>query len=263
MELPASFAIYLMTPPRQAPKAQQYGLTAAHMTYRIGGGPHLFRTQGPVAARGGILVADHQGYDGRGNPDALCQEILRECAARSFTGVFFDFEGPPMPVLRRAVEHLAPAFQKRRWNLYVPESYACAAPAVKVVIPTALSGGSLKQRLGQAAQTYGAQRVALGLEWVAEDFTLPAMSGGGRHLEWEELERLRGQRAPAVYFSDELCAHYFTYMHTGQSAHFTLFDDPSSMAKKLYVAAALGIHEAFLPDPQREDFLKELFSPEP
>ena len=263
MELPERFAIYLMTPPQQFSKAQQYGLTPAHMTYRIGGGPHLFRTQGPVAARGGIMVADHQGYDGHGNPDTLCQEIVRECAARGFSGVFFDFEGTPLPLLRRVVEHLAPIFQKRRWSLYVPESYACNSPAVKIVIPTALSGGSLKQRLSQAVQSYGADRVVLGLEWVAEDFTLPAMSGSGRHLDWEELDRLRRQRSPAVYFSDELCAHYFTYMHTGQSAHFALFDDPSSMAKKLYVASALGICEAFLPDPQREDFLQELLSPGP
>lgn len=260
MELPENFKLHLMTPPQQVSKAQQYGMTPAYMTYRIGGGPHLFRTQSAVSARGGIMVADHEGYDGLGNPEALCQEILRECAARGFQGVFCDFEGAPLPVLRRALEHLAPVFPKRHWSLYVPESYALSAPAVKVVIPTALSGGSLKQRLGQAVETYGAERVALGLEWVAEDFALPAASGSGQSLTWDELEQLKGQRSPAVYFSDELCAHYFTYMHTGQSAHFTLYDDPASMAKKLYVAAALGIREGFLPDPQREDFLRELFS---
>ena len=255
MELPDNVRIYLMTPPQQSSKAQQYGLTPAHMSYRVGGGPHLFRTQGPVAVRGGVMVVDHRGYDGRGNPETFCQEVVRECSARSFLGVFFDFEGAPIPVLRRAVEHLAPIFQRRRWSLYVPESYAISAPAVKVVISTALSGGSLKQRLSQAAQMYGADHIALGLEWVAEDFALPAMSGGGRVLEWEELDRLLQQRSPAVYFSDELCAHYFTYMHTGQSAHFAIYDDASSMAKKLYVASALGIREGFLPEPRREGFL--------
>lgn len=259
MELPEKFTLYLMTPPQQVPRAQQYGLIPAYMTYRIGGGPHLFRTQSTVSARGGVMVADHGGYDGLGNPEALCQEIVRECAARGFQGVFCDFEGPPMPVLRRALEHLAPVFQKRHWSLYVPESYALSAPAVKVVIPTALSGGSLSQRLGQAVQNYGAERVVLGLEWVAEDFTLPAISGEGQRLSWDELDGLLEQRSPAVYFSDELCAHYFTYMHTGQNAHFTLYDDPSSMAKKLFVAAGLGIREGFLPDPQRDGFLRELF----
>lgn len=258
MELPENFTLYLMTPPQQVSKAQQYGLTPAYMTYRVGGGPHLFRTQTAVSTRGGIMVADHGGYDGQGNPEPFCQEVIRECSVRSFQGVFFDFEGPAIPVLRRALEHLAPVFQKRRWSLYVPENYALSSPAVKVVIPTALSGGSLRQRLGQAVQTYGADRTVLGLEWAAEDFTLPAMNGSGQALSWEELERLLRQRSPAVYFSDELCAHYFTYMHTGQSAHFALYDDPASMAKKLFVASGLGIREGFLPDPQRAGALEEL-----
>ena len=261
MELPGNVRLYLMTPPEQPARAQQYGLTPAHMAYRVGGGPHLFRSQSPVSIRGGIMVVDHQGYDGRGNPESFCQEVVRECSARSFQGVFFDFEGAPIPVLRRAVEHLAPIFQRRRWSLYVPESYALSASAVKIVIPTALSGGSLKQRLSQAVQTYGVDHIVLGLEWVAEDFMLPAMSGSGKVLTREELDRLLGQRSPAVYFSDELCAHYFTYMHTGQSAPFVLYDDASSMTKKLYVASALGIREGFLPEPQRESFLQELLSP--
>lgn len=261
MELPENFTLYLMTPPQQVPRAQQYGLTPAYMTYRVGNGPHLFRSQTSVAVRGGILVADHGGFDGAGNPEPFCQEVVRECAARGFQGAFFDFEGPVVPVLRRALELLAPVFQKRHWSLYVPEGYALSAPAVKVVISTALSGGSLRQRLGQAVQAYGPQRVALGLEWVAEDFSLPATSGSGQSLSWEELERLLRQRSPAVYFSDELCAHYFTYMHTGQNAHFTLYDDPASMAKKLFVAAGLGIREGFLPDPQREGALEQLLQP--
>ncbi len=259
MELPESFQLHLMTPPEQASKAAQYALTCAQLAYRVGNGPHLFRTQGTLTRSGGILVADHRGFSGQGNPESFCQEVIRECSARSFQGAFFDFEGPVIPVLKRSVELLAPVFQARRWTLYVPEHYALSSPCVKVVISTALSGGSLRQRLTQVAETYGPERVALGLEWVAEDFTLPAPDGSGTHLEQEDLDRLLAQRSPAVYFSDELCAHYFTYMHTGQNAHFTLYDDPSSMAKKLFVAAGLGIREGFLPDPQRDGFLRELF----
>lgn len=260
MELPENFQLYLMTPPEQASKAARCALTCAQLAYRVGNGPHLFRTQGPLTRPGGILVADHQGFGGQGNPDPFCQEVLRECSARNFQGAFFDFEGPVIPVLKRSVELLAPAFQKRRWTLYVPEGYAVANPCVKVVISTALSGGSLRQRLTQVAETYGPERVALGLEWVAEDFVLPAPDGSGTHLEQEDLDRLLAQRAPAVYFSDELCAHYFTYMPTGQSAHFVLYDNATSMAKKLYIAAAVGIQEGFLPIPQREEELTALLS---
>ncbi len=101
--------------------------------------------------------------------------------------------------------------------------------------------------------------MVLGLEWAAEDFSLPAASGSGQALSWDELERLLAQHGGSAYFSDELCAHYFTYMHTGQSAHFVLYDTPASMAKKLITAAALGIREGFLPDPGRSDYLDQLF----
>lgn len=258
MELPENFKLYLMTPPEQASRAAEYALASAQLAYRVGNGPHLFRTQGPLTRTGGILVADHQGFNGQGNPEAFCQEVVRECAARDFKGAFFDFDGMALPPLKKAVELLAPAFQKRHWTLYVTEPYVIPAPCVKAVIPTALSGGSLRQRLAQVAERYGADHVVLGLEWVAEDFTLPALDGSGERLEQETLDQLLAQRAPAVYFSDDLCAHYFTYMHTGQSAHFVLYDNATSMAKKLYVAAALGIREGFLPIPQRELELKAL-----
>ena len=76
--------------------------------------------------------------------------------------------------------------------------------------------------------------------------------GAGEHHD------LLAQRAPSVYFDPELCAHYFTYMRTGQSAHFVLYDNASSMRKKLVIAAALGIREGFLPLPEREEYLQTL-----
>lgn len=260
MELPQACKLYLMTRPEHSSKGLEYGLTAAHLAYRVGNGPHLFRTQSPVIPRYGVMVVDNGGFDGQGDPGTFCQELLRECAARSFSGVFFDLEGLPSPALKRALELLAPAFQRRRWTLYVPEPYALPSPAAKVVISTALSGGSLRQRLRDAAAAYGPERIALGLEWVAEDFALPALDGAGTHLDREELERLLAERAPAVYFNHDLCAHYFTYMNTGQSAHFILYDDASSMAKKLHIAAELSIREAFLPDPQSDSLLRTLLS---
>ncbi len=258
MALPENFTLYLITPPEQAQRAAKYALPRAQMAYHVGGGPHLFRAQGAAVRTGGILMADHRAFDGRGDPEPFCQEVVRECAARGFQGAFFDFEGRPMPVLRRAVELLAPGFRRRGWSLYVPEGYVTADPCVKAVISTALSGGSLKQRLSQTAETYGPDRVVLGLEWTSEDFTLPAPDGSGSRLSREELDALLERRAPAVYFDQELCAHYFTYMRTGQSAHFVLYDDPASMGKKLRVAAALGIREGFLPLPEREEYLPAL-----
>lgn len=259
MNLPQEFTLYLMAPPDQAMQAGAFSLPIAHMAYRVGGGPHLFCSQRPFAHRGGTMVLECQGFDGRGNPEELCREIMQECTGRGFTGVFCDFEGPVYPVLARAVEGLAPLFAQRKWQLYLPEEYALHAPqTVNAVISTALSGGSLRQRLTEAVERFGPQRVTLGLERVAEDFTLPAASGGGNSLSRQELERLLRERSPAVYFSDELCAHYFTYMIRGQDAHFILYDDTSSLLRKIRVAAGLGITQGFLPYAQADDLLPQL-----
>ena len=65
-------------------------------------------------------------------------------------------------------------------------------------------------------------------------------------------------RAPTVFFSNELCAHYFTYMSKQNGAHFILFDDAGSIRKKLHIARSLGVADAVLAYPQVDDLLPEL-----
>lgn len=252
--------LYLLVPPHLRREAEHYEVTPAHLAYRVGSGPHLFRTQLPTPLRGGIMVLEHRGFDGTGNAETFCQEIVRECAARSFQGVFFDLEGEPVPVLERAIALLTPTFQKRGWMLYIPPCYAPNTTAGKVVIPTALSGGSLRHHLRETIDTYGAERVVLGLQWSREDFLLPAKEGSGTPLSADELNALKQKRRPNIYFSDDLCANYFTYMPTGESPHFVLFDDAASMAKKIDLAREMGIQEAFLPYPDSQEELSVLLS---
>ena len=248
-------ALLVLTPPGQVRAVQAAGLTPAHLAYRVGAGPHLFRSKTPVALRGGVLALDAQGFQGRGEPGPFCQEVLRECAARGFQGVLCAFDGPPIPLLRSAVAELEPLLTRRGWPLYVTEPYA--AGGARVLISSALSGGSLRLRLEEAVERYGRERVVLRVERVAEDFPLPSPGGSGVPLTQEELARRLEERAPAVFFSSELCAHYFTYMEQ-DGAHFVLFDDAGSIRKKLQVAGDLGISRAVLSYPQVEDLLPEL-----
>lgn len=261
MNLPEDLTLYLMAPPDQASAAAGHSLPVAHMAYRVGGGPHLFCSRHPFTHQGGLMVLECTGFDGRGNPEELCREIVQECIGRGFNGVFCDFEGAVYPVLARAVERLAALFEPRGWRLYLPEEYAVRAPKnTFVVIPTALSGGSLRQRLSEALDRFSPRQVVLGLERTAEDFVLPAANGAGTPLAREELARLLRERSPSVYFSDELCAHYFTYMLRNQEAHFILFDDAASISQKLRLAYELGIREGFLPYAQADDLLPQLLT---
>ena len=250
--------LILTVSPQESRAGQETGLTLAHLAYRVGGGPHLFRANLPVAVRGGLMAVDAQGFDGRGEATPFCHEVLRECAARGFTGVVCRFEGRPLPLLAQVTAQLGDLLDKRGWPLYVPEAYGEASDRARVLIPSALSGGSLRQRLEEAAGRYGADRVVLEVERVAQDFFLPSPTGQGTPLSREELRARMDQRSPTVFFSSELCAHYFTYMSRENGAHFILFDDAGSIRKKLQLAAGLGISQALLPYGQVDDLLPQL-----
>ncbi len=254
--------LILAVPPGHAKAAQSAGLPLAHMAYRIGGGPHLFRANMPVAVRGGLMVIDDTGFDGQGEPAPFCHEVLRECAARGFSGVIGRFEGRSGPLLGRIAAGLGELLHRRGMPLYVTEAWGAASETARVLIPTALSGGSLRQRLQEAAERYGPQRTALWVERVAEDFFLPSPTGQGTPLSRAELQTRLEELAPSVFFSAELCAHYFTHMSKETGAHFILFDDAGSIRKKLQIARSLGITDAVLPYVQVDDLLPELLEHE-
>ena len=247
----------LIAAPAQDRAAQESGLPVAHLAYRAGGGPHLFRANLPVAARGGLLALDCEGFDGRGEPSAFCQEILRECAARGFHGVYCAFEGRPFPVLQRAVAELGSSGPPG------------LAPLCARVLQRRVGHGPGPyphrhlRRLAGAASDRGGRAVRSGaavllLERVAEDFFLPSPTGQGVPLSRDALRQKREEHGASVFFSHELCAHYFTYMSGENGAHFVLFDDAGSIRKKCQAAVRLGIGEAFLPYSQAEDLLPAL-----
>ena len=250
--------LILAVTPGQAALAAGCGLPLAHLSYRVSGGPHLVRANSPVGpAKDGLMGMDAEKLTEGGDCAAFCNEVLRECAARSFSGAVCRFGSRPTPALGELAAKLDEVFDRRGLSLYVSEACAGAAPHAKVLIPTALSGGSLRARLETALGQCGPGRVALWAERSAEDFLLPSPSGTGAPLTAEELSRRREEHGANVFFSDELCAHYFTY-RTGDQAHFVLFDDVGSIRKKLLIGRQLGVETAFLPYGQTADLLGDL-----
>ena len=224
--------LILAAPPEDVTAAQAHGLTLAHMAYRVGGGPHLFRSSQPNPPRGGLMYIDDGGFDGRGTPDAFCQEVVRECAARGFGGVICAFDRK-LPLLSAVVEQLGPMLVRQGRSFYVSEPYGrCTATG----------------------------RVALAVERTAADFFLPSPDGQGRPLTREELKARLEERSPSVFFSDELCARYFTYMNRQSGAHFVLFDDAGSIRKKLRLAEVLGIDRALLCWPEVSDLMGDILT---
>lgn len=247
--------IILAAKPGEVSAAGAWGRPLAHLAYRMGEGPHLFRANSPMAPRGGLMVIEDSGFQGGGEAEPFCNEVLRECAARRFGGVVCRFLGKPRPILSQLTLRLGELCARRGLGFYVTEPYAGAQG--RVLISTALSGGTLRTRLEEAARQHGGDRVALWVERTAEDFLLPSPSGAGAPLTLEELECRRAEQGSTVFFSPELCAHYFTYM-AGETGHFVLFDDAGSLSRKLALARQVGITTAFLPYTATADLLKEL-----
>ena len=175
----------------------------------------------------------------------------------SFSGAVLDFEGR-LPPLEQIAARLDEQFARRGWSLFVTERYGPHAPHARVMIPSALSGGSLRRRLEEALERFGGGRLALALERVAEDFFLPSPTGSGQPLSQEELSARMEQLRPSVFFSGELCARYFTYMSRESGAHFVLFDDGDTLRRKLEVARSLGIHTFLLPWQEAAPHLEQL-----
>ncbi len=249
--------LILAVQPGQVTAAGGWGRPLAHLAYRVGGGPHLFRANAPVTPQGGLMVIDNVRFQEGGEAEGFCNEVLRECVARKFTGVVCNFGGRPVPLLSEITGRLGEVCRGRGLSYYVSEPYGAAAPYAQVLIPTAMSGGSLHGRLEEALSRFGAGRVAAWVDRSAEDFLLPSPSGAGAPLTAEELNRRREEHSPHVFFSDELCAHYFTYM-AGEKGHFVLFDDAGSVRQKLCIAQRLGIQTAFLPYESTADLLGDL-----
>lgn len=249
--------ILLTAPPADCQRAMAYGVPVAHMAYRVGRGGHLYRANLPLPVRGGLLALDASGFDGRGDPSQLCREILRECGMRKFDGILCDFDGLSLPFLEQAIRQLGQAAHQRGWPLYVTENYGDTTELCRVLLPTAISGGTLEQRIRTALNRYGSGRVALAAQRAAEDYTLPSAAGQGQPLTRAELADRVTRFSPAVYFDHGLCAHHFTYMDQGV-AHFVLFDDSGSLLRKLSLARELGIDRAVFAFPEVEDILPQL-----
>lgn len=250
--------IFLAVTPQQLRDAARWRCGLAHVAYRIGPESTLLRQSLLLDTRGGLLSLSDLDAPFIADPEKLAAAAIRECGRRSYTGVLLDFELPPTPDRRLFGAALDRALARSRRALFIPESYAGHCPGGAVLLCTALSGGNFTQHLRDAVSLRGAGQVALDLQRLRMDFLLPAKSGEGRSLSGEELAALMESQDPSVFFSQDLCARYFTYMQNGET-HFVLYDDADTLLQKLKIGGALGIGTGFFMYPEVQDLLPRLF----
>lgn len=215
------------------------------LAYRVDPTLHLLRLHNASSFQGGVMAISTCPEPSAGDPVQLCRSILGECARHSFRGVLLDLDHPSVHYERLA-HLLVRELPRRSVTLFLPECLAPCAPGCRVLISSALSGGSLDQRLLEAVERHGADRVVLAVEPAAEDFTLPAPTGCGKPLTKQELADLRGSLRPNIHFSRPLCTRYFTYCRN-DTVHVVLFDDDTTIAQKLTCARRCGVSRFLLP----------------
>jgi len=249
--------VYLATAPKYYREASSYHHRIAHAAYRIGIDSRLLRQAMPMSTKGGILVLSDRGAAPILRPEQLCRDILQECFQRNFHSVLADFEERATPDRVTFLQRLQATLQKNSRTLFLPEAIAKHLGGI-AVINTALSGGNLKERMQEAAEQFGRERVALDLERLIMSFPLPCPDGKGAPLRREQLDELMRTHAPLSFYSPDLAAKYFTYAKNG-TYRFVLYDDTQTIREKIRLGHSLGFSTAFLMYPETEDLLPQLF----
>lgn len=251
--------VYLSITPGQLHEASRFTRSFAHVAYRLGPESTLLRQNLLVQTRGGLLSLSDKDAPPVDDPEKLAAAALRECIRRNYGGVILDWENSPRNDLLMLAGTLNKQLSRNRLALYVPEFCAASAPSAAVLVCTALSGGNLSQHLRDAISDRGAGRLALDLERLTMDFSLPCPSGQGRPMQPQELAELMERETPSVFFSPDLCARYFTYSHGGET-HFVLFDDGDTLLQKLRIGSSMGAVAGFFQYPEVNDLLPKLFT---
>ena len=232
---------FLLTPPQSLDQAQTRGLPLAHMAYQLDETGQLCQAPLPPHGKGGLmLVGVPTSPAGQCDPRRAVRDILTVCQGRGFGGVILDLEQPPTRFLSQLICGLEEGLTQRKRALFLPESYGNYSDRASIYLTSAISGGSLRRRLEEAIDTYGPHRLVLCLRRARDDFFLPSVKGQGRPISQETLERLQRRLNPSVFFSPDLCAHYFTYMSRETGAHFILFDDEGKSGEKTDIGPGTG-----------------------
>lgn len=240
---------FIAAEPKDIKNASSFRKPLAHLAYRIGADGRLYRAEEAAPIDGGYMILSAEGEIP--SDEHTVSEIINECRARHFSGVFVNFAASPM------LTALAGALSEQNLRLIVPEALGNDFKSAWVMLSTALSGGTLKRRLGEAVNAYGPGRIVLDIERVISNFTPPAPDGEGRPLSREEFETLKAGLSPTPFFSYDLCCNYFIYIDEGQP-HIVLYDNLGSIKNKLFLAGSLRIDKAIFLYSEVYDIMSNL-----
>ncbi len=199
-----------------------------------------------TALRGGCMILGGQIRAAR------AAETANECRRRGIETVVCGFSPCSALELLRFCEIL----QRRGIRCVVAEPFWKDGCGAGMLLSTALSGGTLRQRLEEAASR--CREIYLDLERTRRVFPLPCSQGTGDPIGPEELDRLTPE-AESRFFSPELQCKILV-LRSDAAVRFVLYDDTETIRSKADLAAELGITRGFLliPDEWSPEELEQL-----
>lgn len=100
--MPEEIRLILTAPPSAAGAASAYGLPVGHMAYRVGTGAQLLRAAVPIHLRGGLMVIDSGGFDGRGDPNGFASRFCANAPPAALTGRSWTLRAALIPCCARS-----------------------------------------------------------------------------------------------------------------------------------------------------------------
>ena len=236
--------VYIVAAGEDLSPATALSMPCLHLAYTLGSQGQLHREGPESRSSGGLLGFYDNGLTSplSLDPRRLAGQIREECSRRRFSGLVLDAHGPAAGEL---ISALSPLLDQ--WNIpyYVPIMLASLAPNACFLLPSTLYEGSFDNMLGQYCRRYPVHRLALDVVRQCRRFPMPSRDDPGEELSAQEFFRLQREYEPVSFFSQELCARYFTYRQ-GQETYFVLYDDPSTVSSKLNRARRMGLGAAFV-----------------
>ena len=184
------------------------------------------------ALRGGFMILGGRIRSGR------AAETANECRRRGIGTVVCGFSPCPGLELLRFCDVL----RRRGIRCVITEQLWQEGCGAAMLLSTAISGGTLRQRMQEATSRCG--EVYLDLERTRRVFSLPSPDGTGRQISPEELEQL-SREAESSFFSPDLQCKVLI-VRRDADVRFVLFDDTDTLLRKAELALELGIRRGFL-----------------
>jgi hypothetical protein len=187
------------------------------------------------------------------------RELAQFCLGQGFPGVLADWPEKPSPVLSEFTGLLGAELAAAGLGFALPLGWHQVCPTAQLLVPSALSGGTLRGRLAELSQRFGSERLILQLQRSRAVFSIPSPNGQGIPVDEAALIQRKRAMNPRVFFSPHLCAQYVTWQEDGVPK-LLLFDDAHSLRAKRALAGELGIPACVAAYPEVKELLPQLLA---